>query len=171
MIAFLLLGIYLLLPGIKQEPAPSPTPQTQSWNGVTPGQTNINDLVNILGEPKEKRQQGQNIVFGYPTQSESLSDEVFISGNIVGLVKEQILDDTRSLASYKEAFGEPEGTFYGPYAQSGFLLYVFASKGVAVLAHQNEGLIFEVWRFSPTSVNEFFTLWGSGLSTQPENKL
>lgn len=169
MIAFLLLGIYLLLPSIAPKPAPSPSPQT--WNGITPNLTNVNELVSLLGEPTGKRQEGQSAVFSYPTQSESLSNEVFVSNNVVGLIKEQIIDDTKGLAYYKETFGEPEATFYGPYAQSGFLLYVFASKGIAVLAHQYEGLVFEVWRFSPMTVGEFKALWGQGLSSEPQNQL
>lgn len=170
-IAFLLIGLSLFLPEQEPQPPPTPKPQAQPWNNIIPGKTSFDEVEAKLGDPIETKREQTKTILLYPTESEALNHEIVISQNIVGLIKEQVINDARGISYYINQFGEPEAKLYGPYAASGYLLNIFPKNGIAVLAHADQGLIFEIWYFEPTTLEDFLQKWGQGLSENPPQQL
>ena len=168
-IAFSLGGIYLFF-GKEKRVEVTPTPNSlplaspQSWKGITPGQTQQQEVLSLLGQPEKTQVEKDRVVFSYPTQRQGIDNEVFFEKDRVGLIKEQIIDDQGSLPSFIQKFGEPEVKLFGPYASSGFLVYVFAASGIALVAHPDGGIVFETWYFTPMTLEEFRAKWGQELS-------
>src|SRR3989344_971785 len=60
-----------------------------SWNGITPGQSSLNDL-NQFGNPVSTEQKDGSTVYNYESGVGDLKNQVYSEGNKVGLVKEQV---------------------------------------------------------------------------------
>lgn len=63
-----------------------------------------------------------------------------------------------------EEFGDPEGEFFGPDAGAGFSVLVFPKAGVATVADPDTDKVLEIWYFEPTSLGNFYYLFGENLS-------
>lgn len=153
----------------KEKKVEAPPPYNKplvEWNGVVPGQTNNEQVKEKLGEPETALPaEGDNIKFLYPRQGGGPEHEVIFEGATVALIKDRVLDG--NISSFHKKYGPPEADFWGEHQKSGFKTYIWASKGVAVIAHSEEGLIYEVWYFQPMPLQQFLATWGRNLSSEP----
>lgn len=144
---------------------PTPQPQALEWNGIRAGQTTVQDLQTKLGEKFQVNPENGNQVWITPPAG-GPPHEVNLENGVVGLVKDRIFSG--NISSFREKFGNPEAELYGDHAEMGFKTYIWANRGIAVVAHQNEGLVFEVWYFKPTTLKEFYQKYGQGLTVELE---
>lgn len=135
-----------------------------TWNGITPGESSLNDL-NRFGNPVSIKQQGNSTIFGYKSDVGDLKHEVYSQGDKVGLVKELVWGK-ENLEDYRVKYGLPEREYFGDHQESGYKLYAFPSKGLAVIAHPDDGFVLEKWYFQPMNLQEFLTSWGKDLQTE-----
>lgn len=134
-----------------------------SWKGVVPGQTNKDQLVKLLGTPDPAYSNPTNNTYAYPRE-QGPPNLVFLDGDKVGLIKEMVTSG--NLSQYIQKYGKPEGEYWGENQESGFKIYIFSKSGLAVMAHQKEGLVVEIWYFQPTTLENFLAIWGRDLSLE-----
>lgn len=145
-----------------QTPTPPPTP---SWNEITPGNTTTEQVRQRLGDPKTVVPEGDYLKFLYPSQSDGPEHEIFLEGTTVALVKDRILGNG-NIASFRQKYGLSEKEFWGEHKSVGFKTYVWAMRGVVVVAHTDSGLIYESWYFKPQTMEQFLATWGKDLSVE-----
>lgn len=160
-LATVLLVIKLFFGAKPEAPTTTTVPQA-TWKGVTPGRSTPADVYKTLGEPKSTADNNSRLF--YLREGGGPPHEVFLQENTVGLIKERSL--AGNLADFKKRYGAPEGEFFGPNKGVGYKMYVWAKNGVAVNAHQLDGGIFEVWYFSPTTLQQFLSTWGKDLTIE-----
>lgn len=159
------LGLGKLYLSVKE---PAKQVYENTWNGITPGVSSLNDL-NRFGEPVSTEQRDGSTVFRYKSDVEALKHEVYSQGDKVGLVKEQVWGK-ENLEDYKTRYGLPEGEYFGDYSESNYKFYAYPSKGLAVIAHIEDGFVLEKWYFPPMALQEFLTSWGKDLTTEPAER-
>lgn len=137
-----------------------------TWNGITPGQSSLDDL-NKFGQPVSSEQIGGSTVFSYNSEVGDLKHQVYSDENRVGLIKEQVWGK-ENLETYKTKYGLPEGEYFGDYGESNYKVYLYPTKGLAVIAHIEDGFILEKWYFEPMSLQDFLASWGKDLTLEPE---
>lgn len=142
-----------------------PEVSSPSWKNITPGKTTINETENILGAPVSLEKAGTSIVLKYETGVGGPPHTVVVENQIVGLIKERF-SGSETLDDLRKQYGNPDGEFWGPYKEVGFKLFVFSSRGVAVLASRLDGVVLEVWYFEPITLDGFLKKWGAGLETE-----
>lgn len=167
MLAFIatILGIVKIL-FLQDEPAKTPTTSQESWNGITPGKSTKQDVLSTLGEPLSQTPDGSTLFYAIPNSEQY--HEVFLEGQKIDLVKNKEI--AGNLSDYKKKYGETEGEYFGPHKGVGYKVYVYASKGVALTAHQSDGGILEIWYFSPMTVQQFFAKWSQQEDLSVEEK-
>lgn len=144
----------------KKEP---PQPTVVSWKGVVPGKTQPSQLLGILGEPEKSTQEGSQTTFSFRADNGGPPDRIVSENNIVELIKEHFFEE-KTLGSFIEEYGQPEGEFWGEYKTAGFKTYVFPSRGIVLVANPNSGTVIQIWYFKPTPLSGFLLKWGQGLS-------
>ena len=147
-----------------QETVQAPTtPPAPTWNEITPGTTTIEQVRQKLGEPKTVVPEGDYLKFLYPSQSDGPEHEVLFSGTSAVLIKDRILGNG-NIASFRQKYGPSEREFWGEHKSVGFKTYVWAARGIVVVAHENSGLIYESWYFTPQTMEQFLVVWGKDLT-------
>lgn len=171
-VAFLVIAIKVATPPKPQPTLQEITPQQPSkqavWQGIIPGQTSTEQLNQII---KTKGLQAQNISQDkiiIPSELGGPPHEIFIQGQTVGLIKQQVLGEEK-LEDFKKQYGQPEGGFWGPHQDAGFKTYIFPQNGLVVVAGPEKGLVAEVWYFTPTTLERFLATWGKELTTSPHD--
>lgn len=169
-IATSLLLIKIFLVPNNTETQASPTPQANNFNGILPGKTKIQDANLILGTPDPKQSDISQNMIAYPRQEGSRPNEVYTDDNqVITLIKQKVA--TGNLSDFKQRYGNPESEFFGPAANSGFKLYLYLSKGLGVVASQEDGTALEVWYFQPMKESEFLQQpWAKSLSKEEDTK-
>lgn len=154
---------------IGPPPAPEPVlPKPVSpWESITPGKTTEGGLINILGQPSSVQTKDHQKTLTFPPQTGGPDDRITVRNNIVGLTK-RIYYGQETLTTLKTKYGEPEAEFFGPYQNIGAKVYVFPKSGIAVIASTYDGLIIEIWNFTPTTLSVFLSEWGQDLSTKEQ---
>lgn len=165
-IATILVIVKVLLSGQTQTPIviPSPIPSPLTWNGITPGQTTPSQLKTIPGVEESTNESGQTKIT-IPRSDQGLPHEITMQNNVVGLIKDRVLSG--NLNNFIQKFGQPDGEYWGDHQEVGFKTYVFVKHGVAVIASKQDTSVFEVWYFQPTTLSNFLSTWGKGLTTEP----
>lgn len=161
LLAFVVAALLLIKLLPKRPTSLIPTPSaTPSWQGITPGKTTADELRSQLGQPQEISDK----TYLYPSTNQFRPNEVVLKDDRVSLIKEKIIGKEKVFSDFTIKFGEPEAVLYGPDSPAGFYLHLFLKNGLAVLANSEGGTVLEVWYFSPTSLSEFITEWGTGYS-------
>lgn len=161
-IATILIVVNIFIPKeSKKDTTPTPV---ESYKGITPGKTTTQELNGILGAPDPKQSDFSNNMLAYPREGGGPNHQVYADGNTVEFFKQQALEG--NLSTYTNKHGLYEGEFYGDYQESGFKTYVWATKGIAVVASINNGYLFEVWYFKPSTMEDFLSKWGKNLTKE-----
>lgn len=136
-----------------------------SWKGIVPGETQMSQLKDILGEPESVSQIENQTLFSFTANNGGPPDRIISENDVVGIIKEHYFEG-KNLASFVGEYGQPEAEFWGEYKTVGFKTYVFPGKGIALVANQNDGGVIQIWYFKPTTLGEFLSRWGQELSTE-----
>ena len=141
--------------------------ETQSWNGIVPGSSSVNDVSSQIGDPVSSSDQNGSVVLEYKSDVGDLKHKVYAQNNTVGLVKEQIWGKEK-LEDYQAKYNLPEGEYFGDYQESGYKVYAYPAQGLAVIAAPDDGFVLEKWYFEPLSLQEFLASWGEGLTLEEQ---
>jgi len=154
--ACLLFGA-ILVACSPQAAAPATTPGP-AWQGIVPGVSTEEEVLQIMDEPARVTRQGEytSYEFQSPVGGMSRMDEVMLWDGRVRLIRIQVCDNNLKLILVRH--GEPEAVTWS-YAHSYTRLFIYARQGVAVAAQINlppaESNIFERWYFEPMSLERF----------------
>lgn len=153
-------------------PASSTSGTINAWNGLIPGISTDTDMKTGLGESSGIVQTVRGAIYSYPSTNQYWKNEVTVSEKVVVFIRERIFPPSNtSLKDFRNKFSEPPIVLYGPDHMSGTYLYSYTTKGVALLANEYQNTIYQVWRFSPVSINEFLALPQlDGYATSPIGK-
>lgn len=164
-----LVVLKVFLPKVVNTTQTTPLPKTESFKGIVPGVTTPEDLNKILGQPDSTLSNLSENTLAYPREGGGPSHLARVGNdNKVEFFKQQALEG--NLSTYVEKYGKHEGEYYGDLQESGLKVYVWATKGIAVLASVNNGYLFEVWYFKPISLTEFLSRWGTSLTAEPKTQ-
>lgn len=163
LLAFLATILLVLRVFIAPQEKPRP-PVGISWRGIVPGETQELELKSKLGEPENVSKQGSQTVFSFGSET-GPAERIISENNTVGIIKTHYFEG-RSLDSFLEENGKPDGEFWGEYKTVGFKTYVFLKNGIALVANPNSGIVVQVWYFKPTTMTEFLSRWGQELNTE-----
>lgn len=147
------------------------------WKGIKIGSDTKEDVVKKLGhEPQSSTTSasGQEIL-NFSSEHPYWPDQVYIDPQKqkAALIKERVLNTTpNELKTYLDKFGPPDIIIASndDLPALGFRLHVFVKSGLAVNANPNNGVVFEVWYFPPTTLEKFQTQYASEITTwtQPQ---
>ena len=162
-VAVILVGYFLYRS--KKAPA-GPTPllmsQQSAWKDIVPGISTKEVVAQKLGKPKVEGESSLEFESNSPTRNHALSFE----GEVVSLIKEIVsFRDAAQVGSLTSKYGETSDILYGPDAENGYYLFVYAEKGVAYLGNPATGNLLEIWYFPITSFEDFQKKWASSYST------
>lgn len=153
-------------------PAPAPTTTFNTWRGVTPGATSVNELTSLFGPPVSTAQNGEQKTLLYPSANQYWKNEIAAANGTVVFMRERLFSPTeRSLEVLSGNISEKSTILYGPDFESGYVLYVYPEMGIAFYANASRKLVYEVWRFVPMTLRDFLSrpeASGFGLSPQRE---
>lgn len=141
--------------------------QENTWEGITPGYSRLQDVKNKLGEPISQSQTELGTELLYKPQFESkLTQTVLLDKNEkVEFIKEWILPDERhTLEWYVEQFGPYDLKLHKFAFAPSVYAYIFLNKGVVIFAHISSNVVEEKWYFQPMSKEEFLSSWGEDLT-------
>lgn len=146
----------------RPQPAPVFPPKTQgfnSWRGITPGDSTVEDISSLLGPPLSATKSGTQTLFFYPSSNQYWKNEVAAAQQKVVFLRERIFPPSEiSLTSLSVKIRGQPILLYGPDFQSGITLFVYPPEGIAFYASADTDTVFEVWRFSPTTVSDLLAL-------------
>lgn len=149
-------------------PARAPDNQANTWNGVTPGYSSLQDAISKFGEPTGTKQTANGTAtvfeaFDYSAPHEVITDQ---SGTITFMKEYLPYDPENILQSYIEQYGQPDLSLYNHTGNPGNLNHVFLKEGLVVVAHEEENVVFERWYFEPTDQATFLQSWGQSLEEE-----
>lgn len=139
-----------------------------SWRGITAGQSTQVELEEKLGKPETVETKETLQVLSYPSGNKYRPHTIILSENKVAFIKEQIIDQkSKNLKEYIQKYGQPDEVFYSPLSKVGYEVYGYLKLGLVVNANPNDGIILEIWYFTPTDSSDFLKHWGGNLSKTP----
>lgn len=151
-------------------PTQTPPPSTvNSWKGVTPGYSTLQEAEQKLGPPIKTEQTDQGTQASYtsvfPAQPNFL---VADKQNTVQFIKEQVLQEEGGVIDdYIHQFGQPDLTLIDKDTGEADRAYVFLKQGVVIVAHI-AGPVEQRWYFNPTDKETFLSSWGKTLMTESD---
>jgi len=155
--ACLLLGA-ILVACSPQATAPATTPGP-AWQGIVPGVSTEQEVLQIMGEPARVTRQGQYISYEFrsPIGGIARLDEVMLQGGRVRLIRVAVIESNLKLVLTR--YGEPEAVTWS-YTNHYKRLFIYARQGIAVVAQIDlppaESHILERWYFEPMSLARFW---------------
>lgn len=168
-IIILLLGLFLVAAGIyllsqkKKAPLPvsAPGPQQATWNGLVPGISSKEEAIQKLGKPEAE----VGTLLEFDSSSPTRNHLVSLDGNTVSLIKEVVSSkDAVKISDLTSKYGAAPDVLYGPDAENGYYLFVYAQSGIAYLGNPASENLLEVWYFPATTFEDFIVRWGSAYS-------
>ncbi len=148
-----------LRPSPRPMPSPTPTTTFNAWRGVSPGVTSVNELTSLFGPPTSTTQGGDQKTIFYPSTNQYWKNEIEATKEVVTFMKERLFDPLeRSLAVVSSEIPGQPIVLYGPDFESGYLLYAYPESGIAFYAQEDRKIVYEIWRFAPTSLRGFLSL-------------
>src|SRR4030042_549732 len=158
--------IYISLPKGNIPKKTTPIPKTgASYNNLTPGVSTTSDITKTMGNPVKENQNGLDTTLEYKSNNPNFNNEFNVRSGVLYFVKQQVIKaDQISITDINKKYGSYEYVLYGPLSTSGFNLYIFPNKGVSYIGNQFSSIIFEIWYFPPTTIEDFKTKYASGYS-------
>ena len=140
----------------RQRGAGKPSVNGFKYKEILPGISSEEEVVQKLGNPKERVETPEEIRLKYSSKSTTRDNVVSIKEGKVFLIKEVFTaQEPVNLSFYQKILGETEIILYGKEASASIYLYSYPEVGVAFLASSEKGLLFEVWYFAPTTEEVF----------------
>lgn len=172
----LIVSIILIISGIlflffrPKKPTGIPSKEGVEYNGLKPGISTRDDIINKLGSPlKEDRSEGQTTL-EYASQSNpNFNNEFLLRSDTLVFAKQIVtLDDNIKISDIEQKYGSYENVLYGPSSVNGYNLYIYPTKGVAYLGHQQAGMVREIWYFQSTDLKTFQSSFAQDYSESPQ---
>lgn len=141
---------------------PVPTSEVNSWEGLTPGKSSVEDLNKVFGQPLNIN--GEN--YEYESKNPNINNQALVNDNTAVLLKRiTIVEEYLSLDESFSKYGYDYQTLYGPRSSGGDNLYVYPEKGLALLGNTFDDSVSEIWYFVPVeSTNEFISRFAQDYS-------
>lgn len=171
LLAFLASVLFFLKAIIKITLFKSPPPEPYQKNlleDIVRKSFSLEDIENNLGQPIKTEIENNQKVFYYHSHLENWPIKVYVSqkDQKVTLIKE-FFPQNKSYQDFLAKLGPPEKELFGPFSQIGFSVFVFPKKGIALVANTQENLVFEIWYFSPTTIENFVKKYEKDLNESP----
>lgn len=138
---------------------PTPIPQNgASYRNLIPGSSTEEDVLKNLGNPVKTGSNNGTKILEYYSKNPNFNNEILVNNNSLSFVKQIVtIGENIKIQDIINKYGNYENILYGPDAGVGFYLYIYSTKGIAYIGHQESGLIKEIWYFPPTSFESFKT--------------
>lgn len=137
---------------LEKKGSPAPQKAIGAWRGVVPGQSSVNELYQKAGTPVSSSQDSSGATLSYPTENKYWTSDVSVSQDKVTFIKERIFAPAElSLKKRLEETGKDWIKIYGPGSQFGSFLFAYPALGTAYYADEGHDVVYEVWRFQPTT--------------------
>lgn len=169
-LAYFLVALVQCTPEATQIPSDKNAP---SWQSITPGQTTLEELKEILGEPDSIVELGKlGLSLAYKDVSRSTPDDFLIdfSCDCVVHIRINMLaryhDPAITLAEMLEKYGEPEAVTLANYP-GGAIAFVYAKQGIQVISQgalpedADTAAVLAIEYFIPMSLDEYMQTWGA----------
>ncbi len=141
---------------LQKPTPPSEAQQLNVWSGVVPGQTTADEIYQRLGAPVASTGSAAGQTLSYPSANKYWTNDIDVQNNKAVFVRERVFAPAElSLSKRVASLGGDSVTLYGLDFSSGIYLYVFPSLGVALYGSQSQDIVYEVWHFSPTTIQGF----------------
>ncbi|MBD3279333.1 MAG: hypothetical protein GF390_01320 [Candidatus Pacebacteria bacterium] len=147
-------------------PTPKLAPaQDNSWQGITPGFSDLADVQAKMGEPIkiEKTTFGTKLQYRskYPTMPHEIQTNQ--QGEVQFIKQYLDYENPENINDYQGSFGEADLELF-MLNNSPLKAYIYLDKGVVILAHSSDGAVEQKWYFTPTTKKAFLQSWGKNLS-------
>lgn len=147
---------------------PTATPAPNVYGGVTPGKSQETDVTTAFGTPINTTVDGATKTLEYISDYKTFPTQFVLNGQTVSHSIERVdINQQQKYESLYTSLGSPEAIGYTPQQGDIFPLRIFATKGIA-FARNDNGATFEIWRFSPMSISDFFATIGKDVSQNAE---
>lgn len=142
--------------------------QQNTWNGITPGYSSLDQLVEQMGEPLSSEQSSQGTTVYYKSEFPTLPNTVVAdSTGTIQFIKEYIpYDENHVLAQYVQKYGQYDLELFDEQTGGSTKAYVFLDEGLVVLAHISGNAVEQKWYFTPTTEQNFLQSWGDSLTSE-----
>lgn len=142
--------------------------QQNSWQGLTPGYSRLEDVVGNLGQPLSTEDIREGTALYYQSDFPVFPDEVIVNTtNTVQFIKEFVpYNADHTLQQYTQEFGQPDLELYDQDTGYASKAYVFLQQGLVIIAHISGQTVEQKWYFVPTTQQEFLQSWGKNLTDQ-----
>ncbi len=137
----------------------SPKENSNSWQGITPGQVFTTNLQKQLGSPLSVEQDDQNINYNYQSEFPSYNTVVRTnSENKVIFIKERLdYNPQHNLQQYIDKYGQPQLLLSDNQIGDSVKVNVFLTQGIAILSHIPDGSVEAKWYFTPMNEEDFIS--------------
>jgi hypothetical protein len=147
-------------------PPKQPPAQENTWKGITPGKSSLQDIQQKLGPPIDQQQTPEGLKLKYQSTYPTLPNEVTVQNGstTVTFIKEFVdFKANEKLQDYITKYGQYDLNLFDQ--ESGFAVraYVFLKQGVVIIAHSKDGSVEQKWYFEPTTKELFLQFWGKDL--------
>jgi hypothetical protein len=146
---------------------PSPSPAASSFRGIVPGTSLDADVIAVLGKPIRKDtagDQASSLIYASGIEKRPLNIDVGASGVVARIIEP--FSSTSQFSRMSVGLGGPDLTLFGLFEKQGFRLFVYLTRGIALLANPTTDALKERWYFQPTSPDDFLRNIAPGLTTQ-----
>ncbi len=167
-------GSNSIVPTASFSPQPSASTSSNQINSYfktqigTTTASQIKQLPNLINEQTD----GNKSTFSFPAISKNRDSIIVTKDNLSAFEREVTLQPDYSTPNLKQltsGLGQPEKIFNGSsYYGQEYVTYIYASKGLAIVANPNTDEVFEVQQFKPTTLEDYIKQWGSDLYEYPK---
>ncbi len=152
--------IYLLLPKPEKLTAPSSVSDVRIGKTTASQVATLPNIVNKTALPNGKT--AFDVKTGYAIRG----DQIITDSKTTVFVRKRVSSDDKNqtLGVYTAQLGQPEEEIMGSkhYGEAA-TLFLYASKGIAILGNKHSGEVFETQTFIPTNVENYKTLYGQDI--------
>jgi hypothetical protein len=165
---FILFAIAQVLRSLT--PPPPPPDQANTWQGITPGVSKIDQIQQKLGQPIGVEETTDGSKLSYTSHYPSIPNQVVVDKTgTVSFIREQIsYDPNHNLQTYLTQYGQPDLQLFYDTLGDGTRANVFLDEGVVIMTHPQNSAVLEKWYFTPTTQELFMQSWGTSLSAEYE---
>lgn len=152
--------IFRILTPVRKVP-PQPNPNQPVWNNLKLNYTTEAEVIKKVGTPIAVSDTKMGKYLDYKSDYKTLPQQVLIKDGVVNLVKQRInVNDKTNFNPLISILGKEDSIQYTSSLGDAFPLYIYASQGIA-LAKNSYGNVFEIWYFSPMTLDEFMKTFGA----------
>lgn len=144
-------------------------PSENNWQGIEPGKSNQKQVEKSLGSPLKKEELNNEVTYYYPYTEQNWPTKLRVGkdDSNVKFIETYFPPPEQDYKYFTEKFGNADKVLFGPHSQMGFSVYIYLQRGIALVANPESNLVFEVWYFAPTTLEQFKIISGIELTEEP----